>query len=339
MRKGWFFLGCLLLLLSGCAGTPQSREAGSTAIVGVLGVEPKQDGIQVFAAAEGREGEDPAMYRSWGETTAAAVEELTSSGDRIVSCAHVEHLLLTENGAEALPEVLSYAFQVPQQSTETQLWMVRGNSLSGSFSGDSDPARRMSVLKAAGKDRAGFSPVTLREAASALAGGEALLIPGLEESEQGLSYLGLALYRKGEVLEWLTGSSALGASLLKGDRVHWTGSLGKGSMSLQSTGCRVVPLFQKGTLTGLSIHCALEGVATGGWDGVEDTHVLEQETARAMEEALAVMQRVGTDGAGLKERAGLNWPLQWQRLSSQWEEAFPNLDAEVSVTITIAERQ
>ena len=35
-----------LLLLAGCGRTPQSREAGSTAVIGVLGVEPGPQGLQ-----------------------------------------------------------------------------------------------------------------------------------------------------------------------------------------------------------------------------------------------------------------------------------------------------
>ncbi len=63
------------------------------------------------------------------------MEGLTNRGEQVVSCAHVEHLLLTQNAAGTLPELLSYAFQEPQQSTETQLWVVRADTLEEAFSG------------------------------------------------------------------------------------------------------------------------------------------------------------------------------------------------------------
>ena len=46
------FIAILLisaLLLTGCAGTPQSRESGATAVVSVLGVEPAGQGIHLLA--------------------------------------------------------------------------------------------------------------------------------------------------------------------------------------------------------------------------------------------------------------------------------------------------
>ena len=222
----------LLLLLTGCAGTPQSRESGATAVVSVLGVEPAGQGIHLLAAAEGRGEEEPFRCDSQGETPAAAVEGLTNRGEQVVSCAHVEHLLLTQNAAGTLPELLSYAFQEPQQSTETQLWVVRADTLEEAFSGEADTAKRMSVIKSQGKNRQGFCPVTLREAAAALARKEPLLLPALEVGEQGLAFAGFALYQEGGITQWLTGPEALGAALLLGDRVHWTGSVEAQAMVL-----------------------------------------------------------------------------------------------------------
>ena len=165
------FLVLLLLTtcLTGCAGAPQSRESGATAVVSVLGVEPAGEGIRLLAAAEGRGGEAPFRADSRGDTPAAAVEALTNQGERVVSCAHVEHLLLTQTAAATLPALLSYAFQEPQQSTETQLWVVQADTLAESFSGEGDTAQRMTVIQSQGKDRQTFAPLTLRQAAAALA--------------------------------------------------------------------------------------------------------------------------------------------------------------------------
>lgn len=138
--------------------------------------------------------------------------------------------------------------------------------------------------------------MTLREAAAALARKEPLLLPALEVGEQGLAFAGFALYQEGGITQWLTGPEALGAALLLGDRVHWTGSVEAQAMVLQSTGCRVVPQMEEGRLTGLSIRCRLEGVLTGGWESRPgDVAKLEEETARAMYQAVAVLQRAEAD--------------------------------------------
>lgn len=330
-------LTLLLALLTGCAGTPQSREVGSTAVVSVLGAEPAGRDLRLLAAAEGRGGEDPFLCDSQGATPAAAVEGLTNRGEQVVSCAHVEHLLLASSAAGKLPDLLSYAFQEPQQSTETQLWVVRADTLGTSFAGPGDVAKRMAVIKTQGKNRQGFSPLTLREAAAVLAQGKSLLIPALAVGDEGLAFDGYALYQDERIAQWLTGQQALGAALLQGERIHWTGSGQHGAMTLQSTGCRVSPQWEGETLTGLALHCRLEGSPTGGWQGEEaDLARLEEETAQGMVQALETLQQAGTDAVDLLGKAGLAQPFRWSRLKSQWQEAFPTLFIQVTVTITLS---
>lgn len=190
-----------------------------------------------------------------------------------------------------------------------------------------------------GKNRQGFCPVTLREAAAALARKEPLLLPALEVGEQGLAFAGFALYQEGGITQWLTGPEALGAALLLGDRVHWTGSVEAQAMVLQSTGCRVVPQMEEGRLTGLSIRCRLEGVLTGGWraargcgqTGGRDRpgHVPGGGGAPA-----GRGRRDGSAGPGGAVEsvpvAGAVQPVAY---------AFSTLPVEVSVTITVTERQ
>ena len=187
MRRVLFLL-LAVLLLAGCAGTPQSREAGRTLVVSVLGAETVDGQLRLTAAAEAREEGDPAQSHGTGPTPAAAMEALAGGGDRVVSAAHVEHLLLDRAAADRLPALLDYAFRDPQQSTETQLWVVEGNFASV---WEADPARRMEVLKTAGRDKQGFCPVTLRQAAGALAQGEPVLLPVVD---------GKTLARTGAVL-------------------------------------------------------------------------------------------------------------------------------------------
>ena len=118
MRRGWSIL-LAALVLTGCAGTPQSREAGSTLEVSVLGAEAAGDRLRLTAAAEARREEPPAQSQGVGPTPVAAMEDLAAGGEQVVSAAHVEHLLLARNAADWLPALLDYAFRDPQQSTET----------------------------------------------------------------------------------------------------------------------------------------------------------------------------------------------------------------------------
>ena len=326
-----------LLLLSGCG--PQSQEMGNTAVAGVLGAEPSRRGMTLWAAAEGRAGSVPTFYQGEGRTPAGALEDLSASGQQVVTCAHVEHILLPQSAPELVEPVLSYAFQDPRQSTESQLWVVRTEDLSVVFSEKTDPVRRMSVLKDFSTAGQGFRPLKLREAASALAAGEPVLIPALELTEDGLDFGGFALYQEEGFTAWLTGETALGAALLMDQPIHWTDSVGDRGVVLESTGCQVEPIWQGDTLTGLALTSRLEGTPVGGWqEEPGDVARLEASAARAISQAFAILRRADGDAAGLKGRAGLSSPLRWNTLSRVWEDAFPGLTPEISVTLILAQR-
>jgi len=256
------------------------------------------------------------------------MEALAGGGDQVVSAAHVEHLLLAKSAGDRLPALLDYAFRDPQQSTETQLWVVDGAHLDRLFRGKEDPVRRMEILKTAGRDRQGFCPVTLREAAGALAQGEPVLLPVVDPET--LDRTGAALYENGRFTAWLDREEALGAALLLGQRIHWTASAEGASLSLRPVRCRLIPRWTEDRLSRLSVRCVLEGVRTGGGNG--GTQALEEQTEQAVTVALTRLQEAGA-GRMLLGRAGLCQPGRWRTLSAQWDRLFSGLPTSVSVTI------
>ena len=318
------------LALTGCAGTPQSREAGSTLEVTLLAAQPQGDGLALAAVS----GRSQALCRGAGPTPAAAVEALSAGGEQVVSAAHVEHLLLTRNGAGLLPALLDYAFRDPQQSTETQLWVLDGEDLAQSFRDPAFPARRMEVWKSAGRDRQGFCPVTLRQAAGAAAQGEPVLLPLLDPAT--LDRTGAVLWDGTAFSQPLDREEALGAALLLGQKVHWTASRGERACALRLTGCACRPRWTAGRLTGLDLRCRLEGVAVGGSAGAAEDW--EDQTARAVRSALTALKRTGM-GRLLLPRAGLAAPLSWPALLDQWDRAFPGLDFRVTARLRLGEER
>lgn len=313
-----------VLLLAGCAGTPQSREAGRTLVVSVLGAETVDGRLRLTAAAEAREEGDSAQIQGSGPTPAAAMEALAGGGDRVVSAAHVEHLLLDRAAADRLPALLDYAFRDPQQSTETQLWVVEGNFASV---WEADPARRMEVLKTAGRDRQGFCPVTLRQAAGALAQGEPVLLPVVDGET--LARTGAVLWDGARFTARLDRNEALGAALLLGQRIHWTASAGEDAFSLRLVRCALRPRWKGDRLAGLTVACTLEGVRTGG-DGGKSA--LEDRTAETIRQALEKLRGANAGGL-LLGRAGLAQPTRWRLLEAQWPRLFSALPVEVKVTV------
>lgn len=202
MKKTLCVTLLFLVLLTGCMERPQSREVGSLAVVSVLGID-RGDALSMTAVTEGRESSKPLLFKGIGDTPGACIDTLTGAGERVVSCAHVEHWLLMEGAVSALPELLEYAFHDGQQSTETQLWVVLAENLDAIFSQEHDTAQRMTVIKTIGEER--FSPLTLREAATQLAEGDALCIPALGIGEDGLFFVGYAWYQNGKILTWQIG--------------------------------------------------------------------------------------------------------------------------------------
>ena len=326
MRRGWSVL-LAALFLTGCAGTPQSREAGSTLEVSVLGAETAGKQLRLTAAAAARREDPPPRSQGVGPSPAAAMEDLAGGGEQVVSAAHVEHLLLAKNAANWLPALLDYAFRDPQQSTETQLWVADGDDLTAVFEGEEDPARRMEVLKTAGRDRQGFCPVTLRQAAGALEQGEPVLLPTVDPRT--LARTGAALYDGKGFTARLDREEALGAALLLGQRVHWTASVREKAMSLQLVRCRLLPRWKGDRLTGLWVCCVLEGVRTGGAGGAE---ALEAQTEARIRRAVEKIQEAEA-GRMLAGRAGLSEPGRWRTLQGQWDRLFSALPVAVDVTI------
>ena len=326
MKKSIYICVMLALLLTACAGTPQSREAGRTLEVGVLGAEPAGEGLRLLASAGSGTGEENTLCLGAGATPAAAMEVLAGSGDRVVSAAHVEHLLVAENAAGLLPELLEYAFRDPLLSTETQLWVVEGKNLEPLFR--EDPAGRMEVLKTAGGNRQGFCPVTLREAAGAIAMGEPALLPTLDPET--LERTGAVLYDGDQFVSRFDPDEALGVSLLLGQKVHWTSSAGEEVMSLRPARCSLEPIWEGGRLKGLSVRCLLDGVPAGG--GSCGTEALEEQAARQINTALEKLKR-SDGGRLLLGRVGLKDPIRWRKLNDLWDKDFPVLPTEVLVTV------
>lgn len=323
----------LPLLLSACAGAPQSRETGFVLEAGVLGAEPAEEGIRLYAAARREEGAD-SMTRGTGPAPAAAAEALEQGGEAPVSCVHGEHLLLARSGEGLLPDLLSFAFQDPRQSTETLLWAVETDSLAEIFGPDRGLVRRMDVLRAAGDGRQGFRSVPLREAAAAEAMGLPVLLPALRPEGESLIFSGAAVWDRGRFTAWLDREEALGAFLLLGGRVRWTESALGETVSLRAAGCRLDPVWRGERLTGLTAVCRLEGVRTGGWpDRPLEARRLEVRT----EERLArAMIRLRAAGAGdlLLRRAGLSRPWQWSRLAGQRGTASPGVTLTARAELT-----
>jgi hypothetical protein len=108
----------------------------------------------------------------------------------------VEHILLSQEAQGLLPTLLEEAMEDPLQSTETQLWVVKGE-MAALFSGDFDPAKAMGVVSVGEEQKGTVTPLTLREAAAALAQGEPLQIPALEQGENGLIFCGFVDYEGG----------------------------------------------------------------------------------------------------------------------------------------------
>lgn len=315
-----------VLLLTSCAGTPQSREAGRTLEVGVLGAEPYGEGFRLLASAGTGTGEEIELCQGSGPTPASAMDTLAGSGDQVVSAAHVEHLLVTETAAALLPELLEYAFRDPLLSTETQLWVAEGESLESLFR--EDPAGRMEVLKTAGGNRKGFCSVTLRETAGSIAAGEPVLLPTLDPKT--LERTGAVLYDGDHFVSRFDLDEALGASMLLGQKLYWTASAGEEVMSLRLVRCALEPCWKEGRLAGLSVCCILDGVPVGG--SSVGTDALEERISRQLEAALEKLKQ--SNGRRLLlRRAGLSDPLRWRKLVGQWDERFSACKAEIEVTI------
>lgn len=372
MRRCGMLLLTLALwtALSGCAGVPYAHEIETTVLMEVLGVDAAgETAVAVSAASAGRagagdaQGEEPVILSAPAETVAAACARMQTFGEQFIFFGDVERVLVGEGAARAgVEELLAHIARDPELRLEAGLWVVKGGSaadvLFDGEAGGSLPAR-LEALERDAELHATPHPRTARAALADLLENGCTLLPALErrraESGQAargeyvLDAAGYAVVREGALCGFTGEDESFGADLLLGrgeGRVLELEAPGLDYAALRLVGVktRVAPRFAADRLVGLQVSCALETRVAeyrgpGGRLGREDRERLEERLARSAEEAvraaMETFQDLNADCLHLGKKAALAAPWKKTALEEQWEETFPQLELELSLTAEV----
>ena len=329
-------LAALCLLTAGCTALPGAMEPENMAIISVLGVDWDAGIFTVYSAVEGRSGEEPEVFSGHADSLAGAIEATRDMGKQTLSYAHVEHILLGESAASQLSHILSYGFRTSEQSTETNLWLLRDVSAGEVFSKTDHLPERMTTLKYMGEKEKEFALRSLRSLAEGLADGDGGILPALTQKDNSLVFDGYGLFR-GETLAGFTGEElARGTALLSGGNLSWTVATEEGAVVVKTRSSSVRPVWNGDVLTGLSLRYRLQAAGTEDWDESSLQALcsrLEGQTGTEIQDAAAYFRKINADCGGLYRRAGLRDPLRWDKLKETRKQGCDGLTLNVKVSV------
>lgn len=345
MRRIWLWV-LVLSLLSGCgkrALLPYAREMDDTALLRVVGVDARETGVCLTAAAGSRPGEAALVLSAEGWSIPTAVQAVQDQGDRWVSFGHVDQILVGEDQAtRGLAELMDYLAREPQLGPGAQLWVVYGSAARATeTTGVAERLARLSENGEVGTAKIGCSAVRLM---SVMARGGSAYLPALtlapereNERETILVSDGYAIIRKGKLVCRTDPETTVGLELVEGEGVGSIVDLmladGTGvalEIKKVRTDCR--PAFSKEELVGVDVSCELLArvVQAGRNLSTSDVEWLCRGLERMQEErivrALELGQYWDADFLNLMRRLQRACPSKEETIRKQWSETFRGLE-------------
>lgn len=343
MRRG---LICLLALavLTGCSGGERkayARELGETAILRTLGVDGRADGVELTVAAEDRDGQETLVLSARGATVAGAARSVSELGDRYLSFAHADQLLLDESAAaDGVEAVLDYLGREGRLGLGVRLWVVRGSTAAQVLrcAGEESVPRRLERLETDGP----WGPSAV-ELMAVLARGGSVCLPAVTLAEDGqtLRTDGYALLRAGRLVCFAGAEESRGLELLDG-RLDGLMELEladgvRVSLTVRADQARWELDGSDGVLTGGSALCRFTAKVAQAERALTQAELdgllagLERQLEEDAAAALALAQYWDADVLALSARMQMAEPARSRQIREQWAGAFRDLDLRVEV--------
>lgn len=351
MRRIWVW-ALTLSLLSGCgkrALLPYAREMDNTALVRVVGVDAREEGVYLTAAAGSRPGEETAVVLSAeGLSIPAAAQAVQRLGERYISFGHVDQILVGEEQANrGLAELMDYLAREPRLGPGAQLWVVYGGAArAAETAGAVERLAQLGADAETGTAKLGCSAARLM---SVMARDGSTYLPALtlaseRENEGGTALVpeGYAIVRQGKLVCRTDPETTIGLELMEGEGI---GSIAELMLSDGTrvaleikkvrTDCR--PAFSNEELAGADVSCELAArvVQAGRKLSAKDVERLCRGLERMQGERMARVLELGqywdADFLNLKQRLQMACPGKREVIREQWDEAFRGLELRVTV--------
>lgn len=364
MRRVWACLLCVVML-SGCgrgALLPYAREMGDTALVRAVGVDAREDGVELTVSTGSRAGGGEALVLSaQGGTLPAAAQAVQSLGDSYVYYGHADQMVIGEEQAvRGLDELMDYLARESELSLGMQMWAVRGGTALQVIQagGNRGMAERLAQLHTDSEIGAANIGRTAAQLMSVLAREGSTYLPAIALAEKreedggaggGVTPVpaGYGIIRQGKLVCWVDDDAARGIELMEGQVFGHVAELtledgAVVSVLLEHARVRCAPVFQGGALSGLDVRCDLRARVAQTQRKITDEELvrlqenLERMEGERMVQAVELGQYWDADYLGLQQRMQMARPNKKAEIAEQWEAAFRSLNVRVDVRGTIA---
>ena len=364
MKKTLIFLFLLpTLVLSGCGSLQQQlRELENMKIIQAMGIDREREGLRLsLAAAPDKAGEKGEVLSGSGNTVSGALQRIRShAGEEDLFCAHVGHILMGEEAAQAgMDDILAYVCHSAEIRMDVPLYLLLGSPAGEAMKeagGKKLGAAEILQSVQSSLEHQGYSHVfTAVEILRNLESNGSALVCALEytpasegEQEKTFAVYGYGILRDGVLEQTLDRDSAIGAGLLinKSGICEITVKDLRGNLvalELDEGKCRLEPLWsEQGHLSGLDVQIQVSAaiLETGGRSGqlneaqYEDqlTAQLEAAVSQRVQNVLLLSKRMGADFLGLGERLMTKAPADRRSALTDFASLLPGLPIHVSVS-------
>lgn len=357
-RAAAFALAAALATLSGCSNRliGNYRDLEHLQVIQTLGLDARGDGVLVsFSTGRDASGRDIVRMSAEGESISGAMQRLQGysvGGDLFFS--NTGYILLGETAAQDAGLYLDYIERNSAIRLDTPLFAVRGSDAASLVTGgggeDGDITEIMSALELFILRRAtGYLP-TCADVALSLSQSGAALVSAIEPAKApDGDYMtavssGYAVLKDGRICAYIGEEASAAVSIFKGRVGEKYVEVDGATIKLISGGARFEPVWDGGTLSALEISLDIRGsvIEARAERDLGDSEVraaLERAFAETVggwaREVLAVSQECRADFLGLGADLERRFPRKWRGLVPDWEELFPGLEIELSVSSSI----
>ena len=347
-----------LLALSGCTLSIYNsyRDIESLEVVQALGLDTAGDGGVLLSVATGADasGREPVRLTQEAESLDGAMrgmEQLTGRGRLFFSGTGA--IVLGAPAAAESARWLDAIARSKELRLDTELYVLRSGEAAGLLTSDDAPEDVFASLNALGERvrSDGPAPVpTCSDVSRSLISSGAALAAAIDVAEGADGRLtpvpaGFAILTAGGLAGWLDEDAAIGAGFFMGGPGISVVELESGvTAELAGAELSVSPVWNGGSLSGLDVSLEVGGSvieapadsdfsSAGSWETIEDE--LSGLARGWVESALDKSRELGADFLGLGREIESAEPVRFAGMPLSWEEAFPDLEIDVSCTTKI----
>ena len=344
-----------LIITAGCAKIlPAPREIGDFQLISVAALdrsEEPENGITLTLYAKGvDEDSEPFTVSQSAATAASAFQEIGVSSGKHVFLGHTHFILIGESLSMAdggLDGCLDYILRDPAIRPDIRLYIVKGNAgelLTGGEK-DSDGAsveERLKSLELEARQTSVTDFTGALDAAAAMEGGGAILIPALKPGKPGdgkgeIEPDGFAVVKDRRLSGYIDPEDAIYVNILRGRFYNAVIEPSDGAR----TSARISRMSRRYALewsgdtpskliVDVSFH-AQDADSRSASDAGTGTEGAVQKIRDGVARALEASRQAGADYLGIASALDIRYPFRFARHRDGWEEEFTDLDVEVRV--------